>query len=466
LAIPAALLLIVIAVVGWWLWPEDLFFPRLEPATAAAAPASLTVGENVHVSRPHENLAFTECIITADPSRVGRLFAASLYWPHRDSTSIVGYLSDDGGTTWRTSLELVSDQAKKERLVDPTAAFGPDGDLYFVHTRLDEAKAGPGSSGQEGAGSLDWLCLPAGAANWETRGRIDRPIDRPWLAVDTTKGPNRGCLYCTGNSGAPYFIVSSDSGRTFQFPKVPNFPRGAVYPAQPVVLADGSLLAAFRWARNGGYTWQPEYLPTFHSKDGGQTLTADTFVSNWTHPRLTPSIHTTQGPTFPHLAVDPGSPRFADNLYIVWAQRFSNRGGTEWVLFSRSSDRGQTWSAPVNLSEQPDTDGPAQDYLAYLPCIAVNQAGILAVTWYDRRGLPPAAGDGSMKGWNVRLRVSLDAGATWPPSVPITSKPSTGELTGWHTAGLTADAAGHFHPVWIDDRSGRPQLWTARVTVE
>ena len=463
LAVLSALILIV--VVGWWFWPEDLFFPRLQPA-ATGAPASILVGENVQISKPHDKIAFTECIIAADPNRVNRLFASSLYWPHADGTSLVGYLSDDGGTTWMTSLELVSDQAKKERLVDPTAVFGSDGELYFVHVRMNDAEAGPESSGKEGAGSLDWLCLSAGAATWETRGRVDRPIDRPWLAADHTNGPNRGRLYCTGNIGAPYFITSPDGGRTFQFPKVPDCPRGAVYPAPPVVLSDGSLLAAFRWFRHGGFRWQPEYLRTFRSSDGGQSLTAQALAGKWKHSHLTPNMDTTQGPTFPQLAVDRGSPRFADNLYIVWAQQFYNRGTTEWILFSRSTDRGKSWSAPVNLSEQPDTDDPTQDYLAYIPCIAVNNAGVVAVSWYDRRGLPPTGAGRETKGWNLRLRVSLDGGATWPPSVQVTTQASSGKLTGWHTAGLSADAAGNFHPAWIDDRTGKPQLWTARVTVK
>src|SRR5205807_1808861 len=36
---------------------------------------------------------------------------------------------------------------------------------------------------------------------------------------------------------------------------------------------------------------------------------------------------------------------------------------------------------------------------------------------------------------------------------------------GGDTAGLTADADGVFHPVWVDNRTGVPQLWTAPVTV-
>jgi hypothetical protein len=34
-----------------------------------------------------------------------------------------------------------------------------------------------------------------------------------------------------------------------------------------------------------------------------------------------------------------------------------------------------------------------------------------------------------------------------------------------HTAGLTAAADGRFFPAWIDDRTGRPQLWCAPCTV-
>lgn len=455
----------VLAVIGWWRWPEDLFFPWLQPATTAS-PVSVVIGDNVHISQPHQGIAFTECVIAADPNRKNRLFASSLYWPHSGGTSIVGYLSDDGGATWTTSLELVSDQMNKERLADQSAVFGLNGDLYLVHMRMDDAKGGAEWFGKDGGGSLDWHCLPAGAATWEPRGRINRHVDRPWLAIGQTSSPNNGRLYCTANVGSPYLITSSDGGQTFQFPKLPYVRRGRVLPAPPVVLSDGTILAAFRCARDGQFVWQPQYIPTFRSSDGAQSLTAGAYVSNWKHRHLTPTITTTQGPSFPQMAVDPGSPHFADNLYCVWAQQFYNRGNTEWILFSCSTDRGRSWSAPVNLSEQPESGDPEQDYLAYIPSIAVNGEGIVAVTWYDRRGLPPPASDGSPKGWNLRMRVSLDGGAAWPPSVQVTSQASTGNLTGWHTAGLCADATGNFHPAWIDDRTGLPQLWTAKVTVK
>jgi hypothetical protein len=38
-------------------------------------------------------------------------------------------------------------------------------------------------------------------------------------------------------------------------------------------------------------------------------------------------------------------------------------------------------------------------------------------------------------------------------------------LAGGHTAGMTADANGIFHPFWIDNRTGLSQIWTAPVVV-
>src|SRR5207247_9572456 len=38
-------------------------------------------------------------------------------------------------------------------------------------------------------------------------------------------------------------------------------------------------------------------------------------------------------------------------------------------------------------------------------------------------------------------------------------------LSGGHTAGLAVGTDGVFHPVWIDNRTGIPQLWTAPIAV-
>src|SRR5260370_14940099 len=37
-------------------------------------------------------------------------------------------------------------------------------------------------------------------------------------------------------------------------------------------------------------------------------------------------------------------------------------------------------------------------------------------------------------------------------------------FSGGHTAGLAAAADGTFHPLWIGNSTGVPQLWTASIT--
>ena len=95
------------------------------------------------------------------------------------------------------------------------------------------------------------------------------------------------------------------------------------------------------------------------------------------------------------------------------------------------------------------------------PRLRVNKEGVVAVSWYDRRGLPkPAVGPGNLippaEGYDARLRVSCDGGKTWLPSVRLNQVPMTGQLIearGW--AGLAASADGRFHAAWIGDSTGQ-----------
>lgn len=178
---------------------------------------------------------------------------------------------------------------------------------------------------------------------------------------------------------------------------------------------------------------------------------------------------------FPYLAADPGSTRFASRTYCVWSDGGGPNG--ERIYFSATSDHGESWSAPVVLSEQPMQEGADGEYSSFMPCVAVNPDGDIAVCWYDRRDLPKAvvvptdlttySGAPVFKrqtdGWNVRLRVSLDGGESWLPSVQVNEQPGVGMIDVGHTMGISAGADGRFHVAWIDNRTGINQLWTSAV---
>ena len=435
--------------------------PELVAAPLADAPPRVAVGANVHVSADWEFLTHDECVVAADPTDPNRLFAASMVWTHSRGQSVAGYASADGGATWRHRFCQVAAR-DGERVNDPTVAFGPAGELYLACMRYGPQPSGNGGKGAKPPESLDFFSSADLGRTWATTLRRPEMPDRPWLAVDTTSGPLRGRVYCTGNLDAPVLLASGDGARTFARPDTPD-PRINCRPSNPVVLSDGTALFTYRRVADGANGNDRPTYPVFATTDGGKTAERLRPVrANWKHARLGSNVAIASD--FPQLAVDPlGSPR-KDRLHCVWAdgESYAQRR----VLYSRSSDRGQSWSDPVVLSEQPMGADGSGDYFAFMPCVAVNRAGVVVATWYDRRGLPPEQPrDGEYVGYGVRGRASGDGGESWGPSFALADKPNKGKMGVGHTAGLAASGDGRFHAAWIDTRTGRGQVWAAAVVV-
>ena len=198
------------------------------------------------------------------------------------------------------------------------------------------------------------------------------------------------------------------------------------------------------------------YLGVRRSDDGGATWGEERVVADW-RMFYSPQV------CLPQLACGPAGGQQPDRLYATWGEE--GRGGLR-VMLSYSADRGATWSTPACLSEQPEPGPGVRPQDALIPSVAVNKHGVVAVSWYDRRGLPAQRGNTlDRKGWNVRMRASGDGGATWGPSVQVndvTSEAPALSALG-HTAGLAADAGGVFHAAWIDHRTSVLQVWTAAV---
>jgi hypothetical protein len=196
-------------------------------------------------------------------------------------------------------------------------------------------------------------------------------------------------------------------------------------------------------------------LNVFVSYDGGKTLglagkIGDTYY-DWRVPQL----------SMPALAVDRSRGPFRDRLYAVWPDaRYDHR---TQILFSSSKDRGRTWSPPTVVGDDAKEHGANDRANNFMPVVAVNRSGVVGVSWYDRRDNPDNLG------YYVRFAASVDGGKTWLPSARVSTaahvttddpKKNSGD-----TAGLAADADGLFHPVWIDNRTGIPQMWTTTVNV-
>jgi hypothetical protein len=416
----------------------------------------ITVGPNVQVSKACEKLAHAEVVIAADATHEGRLLAGSMV--ERDGFSQTSaYTSLDGGKTWK----LVLEKTDKLGCSDPAVAFGPDGAAYFACLTKDADRAPVKrweitTSRDE---SQSWSAPVVG------HPRAGVEVDRPFLAVDRTQGKFRGQVYCSCLYGDLAVFRSRDGAKTFDAPTYVKC-KGATHPSQGkawgqgVVLSDGTLVFPYCPNPNG----RQLSLRVLRSTTGGESFHDEQVLRDY---RVEHKVLENMW-GFPMMAVDPGSKTFKDRLYLVWAE--VSRAGT-CVMISLSKDQGVTWSPPVVISDVPDPKEEAKNNSRYalLPTVAVNRSGVVAVTWYDA-SLPSE----DKFRCDLRFRASVDGGATWLPSVAVTNVSSTyakwtrGSRSSWlgDTAGLAADSTGAFHPLWIDNRTGVRQVFTASVLVK
>ncbi|MEJ7765629.1 MAG: sialidase family protein [Acidimicrobiales bacterium] len=179
--------------------------------------------------------------LTTDAAQPARLY---LTWLQAEATGtlqfpatgypIVSSTSTDGGATWSAPVPVSS--PSRERVVAPSPAFGPDGQLYVLYLdlledRLDYAGAHEGRGGDPYEGP--WALVLARSSNqgstWEETvvdGGI-RPTERfivflpstPALAVDPRSG-NIYVGFTDGRAGDADVNVwtSTDGGETFGSP--------------------------------------------------------------------------------------------------------------------------------------------------------------------------------------------------------------------------------------------------------
>jgi hypothetical protein len=268
----------------------------------------------------------------------------------------------------------------------------------------------------------------------------DHLIDSGWLTLDPTD-PNRLYVsYIDFDSEADFpslrhtsprcapvsfriaseLVTSSDGGRTWSSPHIiredclpiqNGHPQGfQVGSTRLAVGGDGKLSAAFLLFHpvfaNDGVT-VIDYKLEIHarqSSDRGSSFGPEVKVSDLVQigdgsHAFRPAV---QGffsvPTIPVIASDPATrPGEKQNLYMAWADGRDNKkpDGAAFfgtynfgdIMLSRSTDGGMTWSPPRAISPTPrNFKGGGRDQ--FIPSIAVDHDGMIAVCYYDRRNDP------------------------------------------------------------------------------
>jgi hypothetical protein len=411
------------------------------------------------------------------------------------------YTSHDGGRSWRAGLidsSLAQDSSTAE-VSEVSCALGGLGRTYMVAETWNPMFMRHHRS----VGVFRLYHSTDGERTWSA------PVAHEWLdhsrsVVDNTTGAYRGRLYVFGNRGdlpadVPVLLdtataldssvqrqvfarkpllVSEDDGMSLRGPVLPPLDERYAfgYPSEAVVLASGIVLAVYGSMRKDPNPQaRRQVIEVVASTDGGKTLDAPVAVSR---PSEMPSYHAT-------MAVAPDTGRAPNRVYVAWAQGGLRRSR---VMLAWSDDNGRTWSTPLAVNDVPPAGRLARDRGAdaRAPSLAVTPAGIVGLSWVERRDTC----------W--RFAASTTGGASFGPSVPLNacprSRPHDTQYFGAHLlgvpwpsndstgakvskfgltvrvddwsieGGMTATSDGVFHPTWsVAESDGA--LWTRRVTV-
>lgn len=479
----------------------------------------ITVGPSIHVSTANPTKLHGEYRVAADPARPGHLMVCSA----GDLNYV--YVSFNGGKRWEFK-KIEKSYKGAPTGMESGCEFGLNGMAFYSNFAGRWRKVGlptePWMTWQgDDTYANAFYRSTDGGSSWGS------PLLMPgWdldkMMVDQSSELYHGRVYfygmaVFGPSGKKsyWMLYSTDSGRTFQrSERLPLDDNWAQF-GSGTVLSDGTLMLPIdnckgrteKSLRKGECE-----ISVIKSIDGGLHLAKIEkdipIIDSPERPDLR------SGWTFTEMASDHSRGPFRGRAYLLWGQRFVDAGDSTrshdncTLMLSFSDDQGKTWSTPVRVSDErgrgPTLRGPDLTKAA----ITVNPAGVVGVTWYDTREDPKNADK------RMRFSASLDGGESWLPSVwvathtfrafkdvprgqvkattgQINTKMLTGALTAgetedaakvlsitirpveetdkWQTfgdyAGLAADADGTFHAVWIDNRNGVGQIYTAPVTV-
>lgn len=309
--------------------------------------------------------------------------------------------SDDSGATWTAPLPIEAGIFRS----DPVLDILPDGTFLYYSLTVDNPNPG------------DFLCqtflstdggVTFGAAVEAFGG------DKAWMVVDRTSSIGNGHVYAAWQSffnccGFDTFTRSIDGGLSFEQPVF--IPLGPTFGTTDVG-PDGEVYVV--GVQNAGSfdTSTIVFAKTSNARDAGVTPTFE--LSGVVDMGGTLRLSTGSGPNPAGLmgqvqaATDHSNTSTRGNVYILASLDPPGSDPAD-VMFARSEDGGQTWSAPVVVND----DSVAADNWQWFGAISVAPDGRIDAVWNDTRG------SGQFNVSELYYAYSFDAGVTWSQNMPI-----------------------------------------------
>jgi hypothetical protein len=362
------------------------------------------------------------------------------------------YVSHNGGVSWtNVTLPGIHEEfgGTYQAVGDPVTAWDPDGSaVYYANIAFNRTETVHHSAF---ASAITVSRSTTGGDTWTTSFVVqdDDPSifhDKEWLAV----APN-GDVYVAWarfrfGQGGPFGYLespiviskSTDDGQSWSEPEVISVGPYSQF-AVPQVAPDGTVYVSYEnWKSpagiSGGRAW------VARSTDGGETWTNHFvgLINDLRSPLPGSNFRVNSGPVL--TVGDDGT------LHNVWANW---QGGSGDIVYTRSSDQGETWTKPVKINQESVKSDQ------FFPWIDAT-GDFLHVGFVDRQYTGDELLDHS-------YAVSTDGGDTWSQTERVTEESSrsdaslfgvgcTGEFIGDYT-GITA-VGNTAQVLWMDGRPG------------
>ena len=371
--------------------------------------------------------------------------------------SVLGFhISNDGGSTWKRAcmISYITKYAVFWPSDEPAVGFDRKGAIY-ISGFYNSSDSGKGLVAfQKSTDGTHWsepavaMSAPGSAYPIET-----------WFSVDASAGSTRvNSLYVSGvmklSRDLSQVLVShsTDGGSTWtqvgvdavqKYPEEDHFTRMAIG-------KDGTVYSTWMRCRgkkggDGSALCRTVHMMFSKSTDGGKTWSSPQQMATvnmphyWWLPNSSPGVGVDN---YPVIAVDNSSGANSGNLYVAM---YTWTGTYLRVQVVRSTDGGVGWSQPVPVA--PPTDTHDQ----FFPSISVNDAGLVGVSWLDRRNDPNDID------YQAFAAISTDGGESFPNTQLTTafSNPNVNGGNNW-----MGDYTGNtwvgqeFIAAWMDSSNG------------
>lgn len=350
------------------------------------------ISQNINVS--NANVFEGEPYLAIDPNNQQHLVAAWMGFKVGEAIVIKTKYSDDGGLTWSaaTAIPHISGAISA---ADVSLEYDSNGSLFMCYVDYDNQNFTQGDIVVRKSidGGITWGNAVSAASMTDCPNKLC--VDRPWIAIDNSSGPNNGALYITSiNANQPtlvsppyhsYLVVSSDGGATFSDPRhvdTTDYLVGAIPQAatSPVVGADGTFYASY-----------PSY-------DTGQSPFAHYYLASST--TLGVDIHHNNAYTAMIQGVSEANAKKASKLLCDYSEPnhlalllLGQESGDGDIYFMETYDA-INWTTPFRLNDDAVGNGKLQD----LVWGDFNENGDVAICWRDRR-------NGSANGYETETEI-------------------------------------------------------------